>query len=268
MKRNAIIALLARVKKELHYSAAGQMLSPRKGEGFDFAELIPYREGMDARKIFWKSLARGEALQYKTFFEEREVQVAVALMLSGSLLVGEPLSKLEKAFEAAALYALAAQQSGNLFHGLCWSAKETFATPPSKSYHALERFLFNAGEIDLFHTACESDAALVWIEKRLRRKSLLVLIGDFLEPCDLRRLAARHAVVAIIVRDRFEAQPTPLGEVVFEDPETGEAAEIWFGEKEARAYAEAFAEHDRKLLASFHRLGVTYRYLYTDEPLS
>ena len=43
---------------------------------------------------------------------------------------------------------------------------------------------------------------------RLKRKSLIIVIGDFFEIPDFRLLAKKHEVVAIIVRDRLEESYT------------------------------------------------------------
>jgi uncharacterized protein (DUF58 family) len=265
MERNALLRLLKRVRKELHYGANGQLLSKRKGEGFDFAELIPYMEGMDARKIFWKSLARGETLQFKTFFEERQISVATALLLNGSLMAGEGSTKFEKALEAAAFWGYTTLLSGNLFQGLALHQEGVVATPPSKSHAAVDRFILDAGAVDLLYTHLSCEDSVETLNRYIAKKSLLILIGDFLDLCDLRRLAARHAIFAVIVRDRFEADPKPLGDVAVEDPETGEEIELFFDRKLADAYAKAFHKHDRKLLAHFRKLGIAYTYLYTDE---
>lgn len=265
MERNAVLKLLKRVRKELHYSADGALLSKIKGEGFDFAELTPYTEGMDARKIFWKSLARGEELQFKTFFEERQITVVTTLLLSGSLMAGEPVTKYEKAFEAAAYWSYTTLQSGNLFQGICLSAKDALTIPPARSHSAVERFIVEAGAIDPLHTSLQNRELLIYLDKYIRKKSLIILIGDFLDLYDLKRLAARHAIFAVIVRDRFEADPHALGDVVLEDPETGEEVELFFDQKRADAYAKAFQKHDKELLATFRRLGIAYTYLYSDE---
>ena len=57
--------------------------------------------------------------------------------------------------------------------------------------------------------------------KVVRKKSIIFLIGDFfsINNLDLRVLAKKHEVVAIIVRDKFEENPKVLGNVNLIDPQ-------------------------------------------------
>ncbi len=262
MDRNIVADILRRVKKELSFSTGGEMLSKIKGEGFDFAELMPYIEGMDAKKIYWNSLAKGGELQLKSFYEERRVNVVTACLLSGSLRFGEPVEKYEKVMETAALIALSALRIGNSFQGAVLSQKETFFMPPSKSSKEVERFLAKLSSVDPLYTQIDPKEAMQRLFQTVKRRSLMVLIGDFLEMYDLKKLRRKHELFAVIVRDRFESDPRQLGETLLRDPETGEEVELFFDRKIADAYAAEYREHDRKLLRYFHREGIGYRYIY------
>ncbi|RUM66845.1 MAG: hypothetical protein DSZ05_03625, partial [Sulfurospirillum sp.] len=267
MQHNLVAKILSRVKKELAASSNGQILSKIKGEGFDFAELVPYRVGMDARKIYWNSLAKGGDLQLKTFYEEREVNVAVAALLSGSQRFGEPIQKYEKVLESAAMIAFDAVRSGNPFQGIGMCETEDIVTAPAKSPHAVEKYVTALAKIDPLHTQIDPGRVTEKLFKVLRKKSLLVLVSDFLEPYDLRKISRKHEVVAMIVRDRFEREPRALDDTTFHDPETGAEREFWFDAKTAQAYKAAYRKHDKKLLNHFMKCGIASYYLYTDKTL-
>jgi len=265
MKRDYIARVLAKARKELSYTLSGNMLSKVKGEGFDFAELNPYIEGMDSRKIYWNSLAKGGALQYKTFFEEKEIYVVTALLLDGSLVFGEPVQKREKALESAAVIGYMTTSGGHIFSGFTFSQKGREILPPTKAPHAMEGFIYRTGAIDPLYTKLDYDMALERLFRSVKRRSLIFLIGDFLEIPNLGKLSKKHLVHAVIVRDRFEAHPKALGESLLVDPQSGAEAELFFDEKTARHYAQKYREHDAKLHAAFHKAGVHWQYLYTDE---
>ena len=265
MHKNMVTRILARVKKELSFSANGQTLSRIKGEGFDFAELVPYVEGMDARKIHWNSLAKGGELQLKSFYEERRVNVVVAVLLSGSQRFGEPVEKYEKMLEAAAFTALSAVRSGNLFQGIGFSEKGDIYMPPSRSAAAADKFVTSLAAVDPLYTTIDPVRTVEALFQVVRQKSLIFLISDFLEMYDLKRLARKHEVAALIVRDRFENDPHALGDVLLQDPETGLETELWFDRKSAEAYANAYKKHDETLLNHFRSCGVSWDYIYTDK---
>jgi len=265
MKNSIVERILRRVKKALQWHLGGQMLSNRKGEGFDFAELMPYVEGIDARYIYWNSLAKGGDLQFKKFYEEKEVTVTVALLMGGSLRFGTPVEKYEKALEIAALIGYTAIGSGNRFRGICLGEGIDLSTPPLKNPSKIVHFLEEVTRFDPLYHTIDPEKVLQRLSSLLHEKTILILVSDFLELYDLRRLAKRHEVFAVVVRDRFEAEPHKLGDTVLCDPETGEEAELFFDEKRADAYAEAYARHDRELFARFRRDGIRAFRLYTDQ---
>ncbi len=266
MPRNPIDALLYRLRRRIHLQSAGMFGTFKKGEGFDFAEIAPYAEGTDAKRIFWKSFAKGtREPQVKSYYEELRINIVVAVLLGGSLRFGKPVQKREKLIEILAILGLATHHSGNLFQGYCYSDEGSFGIPSQKREVGIEHFIRRVADIDpLYHRAsiqkgCEE------LFVKIRKKSLLFLLGDFLEMVDLKKLSARHEVVVLIVRDRFEADPAALGDVVLADPESGEEAELFFDDETARAYAKRYREHDAALLRHLRKLGIRYRYLYTDE---
>lgn len=268
MRHDLIEKMLRRVRKELDYIHSGMMVTRRKGEGIDFAELVPYLPGMNARNIYWNSLAKGGLLQSKAFFEEREVEVCIALFLEGSLRFGEPVEKFDKLLECAAWIAYSAQRSGNLCSGHTFWKDSSLTMPPSKNPASVERFIMRSGDIDPLYTALDMAKALKELEKFLRRRSLLFVAGDFLQIPDLSRLASRHAVVAVIIRDRYEASPEALGESLLIDPVSGEEAELLFDTETAAAYGRKYREHDAKLHALLRRNRIPFIYLYTDEKVA
>ena len=267
MHKNIVARVLAHAKKELSFSANGQTLSRIKGEGFDFAELMPYIEGMDARKIYWNSLAKGGDLQLKSFYEERRVNVVVAVSLSGSQRFGEPVEKYEKILETTAFTALCAVRSGNSFQGIGLSEKGDFYMPPSKSATAVDKFVTSLASVDPLYTTIDPTRVVEKLFHVVRRKSLVFLISDFLELYDLKRMARKHEVVALIVRDRFENDPYALGDVLLQDPETGVQTELWFDSNSAKVYAAAYKKHDENLLKNFRKCGVLWNYIYTDKSI-
>jgi predicted HicB family RNase H-like nuclease len=66
--------------------------------------------------------------------------------------------------------------------------------------------------------------------KRLKRKSLIIVIADFFDVPDLKVLAKKHEVIAIIVRDRIEEHPPSFGFSTLQDPESAEELEGDFKE--------------------------------------
>jgi hypothetical protein len=100
--------------------------------------------------------------------------------------------------------------------------------------------------------------------KRLRRKSLIVLIGDFFDIPPLRLLAKKHEVVAVVVRDRLEEKPEILGFGTLSDPESGAVLEGDFNARSVQKYAQRVRAHDVALFENFRSCGIRAVKLYTD----
>jgi uncharacterized protein (DUF58 family) len=76
-----------------------------------------------------------------------------------------------------------------------------------------------------------------------RQRSLTVVVSDFRGPRDWRapllRLASRHAVVAVEIRDPREQELPDVGHIWLVDPETGRKLHVDTGRRRLR---ERFAE--------------------------
>ena len=101
--------------------------------------------------------------------------------------------------------------------------------------------------------------------KRLKRKSLLFVISDFVGEIDLALLSKKHDVVALIIRDKFEEKPSELGYIRVLDMESSKSFEGNIGSAEVKSYEKSLAENDAKLYAHFKKNAVRFTKIYTDE---
>ena len=82
---------------------SGEYQSSFKGSGLDFEDYREYQHGDETRFIDWNVTARKDTPYIRTFREERELAVILAVDVSGSTLFGSKhLSKRELAAELAA----------------------------------------------------------------------------------------------------------------------------------------------------------------------
>ena len=108
------------------------------------------------------------------------------------------------------------------------------------------------------------------LHRRHRRRGLRVVVSDFLDPDldwaePLRRLSARHQVLAVEVGDPRELELPDGGLLAVVDPETGRRREVWTGRRALRTrYAEAAAEHRLAVRTALRRAGAAHLVLRTD----
>ncbi|MFB4302396.1 DUF58 domain-containing protein [Actinomadura sp. NTSP31] len=127
-------------------------------------------------------------------------------------------------------------------------------------------------------------AAITSLARGQTRRGLRVVISDFLPPAPgartgtppdapdappdwespLRRLAARHQVLAVEIIDPRELDLPDIGLVEMTDPETGAAHEIVLSRRTRRRYAEAAAAQREGTRAALRRCGAHHLVLRTD----
>ncbi len=248
---------------------AGAYASAFRGRGVEFAEVRDYQPGDDVRTIDWNVTARLGSAYVKRYHEERELTVLLAVDRSGSTRFGSRVrTKDELGLEVGAVLALAAARSNDRVGLLCFSDRvERFLEPARGRRHALRLIAELLGPAPQ-RARTDLGSCLASLEPLLRRRTVLFVISDFLasgyeEP--LGRLARRHDVIAIQLRDRREREWPAVGLVPVADPETGRFAGVDSDDVAVRErLARRAREHDAALEALVRRHGADLLRLDTD----
>jgi len=260
--------ILVRARRQVFSEMVGNNPSIFQGEGYDFIEMREYNHGDDTRHIDWNVTAKMQRPYIKIFREERELNVVIASMLNGSVHFGSKKFKQESIAELVALLSFSILRNGDLLSHFIFADKMYQNDRPSKKIFAVQNYVQSILEFDAINKPAGYKLMADTLYKRLKRKSLVILIGDFFEIPDLRLLAKKHEVIALIVRDRLEEHPPVMGFSSLSDPETGQLLEGDFNRNSVNAYAAKVAEHDRKLYERFRRDQVRFSKIYTDDVAS
>ena len=229
-------ALIRRVRElELvaHKNASGfftgNYVQSVRGRGMVFHEARKYVMGESIRMIDWNITARMNEPYVKTFLDEREREVFIALDISPSMYTGwQQQTKIEYAVEVAATLAVSATAARDRLGFLTFSDRIHDLSRPIRARHQLFRALKTwVGHRDRGpRPARESDPRLaIHAIQQFRGKRLVVfLISDFIDhdiPDDLRYVQARHDVSLIHVYDPIEFAATPTVFFPGVSPESG-----------------------------------------------
>ncbi|SMC09078.1 DUF58 domain-containing protein [Nitratiruptor tergarcus] len=264
MTQKNIKKLLIKAKKQVFSEIPGNNPSLFKGEGFDFVELREYQPGDDVKKIDWLVTAKLQKPYIKLYREERELNVVVAFMLNGSMFFGTKRFKQELAAEIGAILGFAAIKNQDNFSYILFADKEYSSIRPTKHINAVQKC---AESVAKFVTLGKS-ANFSQLTQRLfkiRRKSIVFIISDFFGEYDFKVLAKKHEVVAIVVRDRFEEDPTPIGFMNLIDPETKKSFIVDFEGSTLKNYKKEIKKADSKMYEHFKQSGVRFTKIYTHE---
>ena len=257
--------ILLKARKQVFGEMLGNNASLFQGEGFEFTELREYIYGDDVRKIDWKTTAKLGKPFIKIYREERELNVVTAVMMGGSTYFGTVKQKSDVMAELVALLGFSAVKNSDLFSNIIFADKLYEMSKPNKKYFAVQDAVTKMQNFDMLEKNSDYKAFTDTLYKRIKRKSLLFIISDFVGDIDLALLAKKHDVVALIVRDRFEENPQALGHMRLMDMEKKSSFEGMVGSAELRGYEKALRENDEKLYAHFKKSAVRYTKIYTDE---
>jgi len=257
--------ILVRARRQVFSEMVGNNPSIFQGEGYDFIELREYMPGDDIRHIDWNITAKLQKPYIKIFREERELNVVVASMLNGSVHFGSKRFKQDVIAETVAMLSFSTIKNGDLLSSYIFTDKLESHCKPSKKLFSVHRNVDEVLHFEALQHKADYKVLADTLFKRLKRKSLIVVIGDFFEIPDFKLLAKKHEVVAVVVRDILEEKPPKMGFASLIDPESGNVLEGDFNDATVKSYAQKVQAHDRKLYATFRKHQIRFTKLYTHE---
>lgn len=238
-----------RTKRLVDGILAGTYKSVFKGRGIEFSDIREYVAGDDIRAIDWNITARMHHPYVKEYQEERDLTLYLLFDISGSGSFGHRKEKRLFAAEAAASLLFSAAKNGDRTGLVLFSNGVERYVPPRKGRRhvlLLIREMLTRRPKDRTTDLAE---ALRFLQGAMRRKSIVVIVSDFLDERSSyqRRLAVmakHHDVVCIRLVDSREIDLPSIGFVELEDEETGERLVV---DTASPAFREAYP----RLAASF-----------------
>ena len=257
--------IILKARSQVFSEKVGNNPSVFHGEGYDFIELREYIAGDDIKKIDWNITAKLQKPYVKVFREEREINVVLASMLNGSVYFGSKKLKQELIAEIVAIVSFSALRNGDLFSSYIFADKFYSLTRPTKKLFAVHKSVDEILQFKPHGKNSNFKTLTSTIMKQVKRKSLLVLVGDFFEIPELKVLAKKHELLCVIVRDRLEENPPAFGFASLMDVQTNQTLEGDFNPSTVKAYAKKVHDHDHELFTYLRREQIRFIKTYTDE---
>jgi len=278
---------------------SGAYHSSFKGRGMDFEEVREYAIGDDVRAIDWNVSAKMDKPFVKLFREERELTLMLLVDLSASGIFGSvEQSKRERAAEIASVLAFSATLNNDKVGLIGYTDRVEHYLPPKKGRRHVLRLIRDILAFQPEGRGTNHRAALDYLNRIQRRRSVVFLISDFLDnqapdtfdlkntPRDtpsppshphshfhsplfqsLALTNQRHDLVSIALSDPREEHLPDIGLVALEDAETGEVVEIDTGSSALRQrYADAARQRRAAFQSNMRKKGLDWIEARTDEP--
>ena len=247
---------------------AGDYRSAFAGLGSELWQVRVYEPGDDVRRIEWNVTARTGQPHVRVELAERVLVTWLVLDSSASMAFGTgDRRKADVAEGVAVAVGYAATKRGNRLGTISFGQSPT-VEPPRQGRRALLDTLQLLRTLPAGGTGTLRDA-LELADRVVRQRALVVLVSDFRGPPDwqapLLRLAGRHTVLAVEIRDPREQELADVGELRLVDPETGRQLRVDTSDRGLRErFAAAAAGERRALVASLASAGVRHVPLSTD----
>ena len=235
----------------------GERLGSGTGSSLEFQDYRQYTMGDDLRHVDWSAYARSEVLTVRLYREEVAPRIDLVLDVSRSMTVTP--EKTRAYGELCALLACACASAEADSRVVTASADPA---QPLERPEQIERFL-------------ECDATLSALEEShlpLRRRSLRVVVSDFLFPHDadvlVNRLARDGASLALLqLTLPEEADPVAEGGRRMLDVEGHGEFDLVIDDKAVRDYRERFGRLRLGLARAARRAGASFSHILAGTPL-
>jgi uncharacterized protein (DUF58 family) len=205
---------------------SGEYHTRFKGQGMTFADFREYVAGDDVRSISWTLTARAGKPFIKTFEEERELTMILAVDVSGSLEYGSKnYFKGETLTYVAATLAFSAIKNNDQVGLLLFSNDVELYIPPKKGRAQVYRIIREMLYFKPKGTGTNLSAGLDFLRGVLKKRATIFLLSDFQDSnyeASLRLLERKHEVIAGLVQDESEFNFPDVGLIELRDAESGE----------------------------------------------
>jgi uncharacterized protein (DUF58 family) len=264
-------ALDLRIGRRIDGLLAGEHRTAAVGIGTELAQIRDWEPGDDVRRIDWNATARSENVQVRVDVAERALTSWVLLDVSPSMRFGTAdRRKWDVAEGVAVATGHLASRRGNRIGVVTFGANDSLALRPRQGRVGLLSVLLAVRREPETERVGRTSigTAVTQLARVAKQRSLAVIVSDFRGPRDWRapllRLASRHAVVAVEIRDPREQELPKVGHVWLVDPETGRRAHVDTARRRLRErFAEAAAEDRSEVARELASLGVQHVVLST-----
>ncbi|MGK7397598.1 MAG: DUF58 domain-containing protein [Candidatus Cyclobacteriaceae bacterium M3_2C_046] len=258
------------IRKVVKSHMQGDFHSIFKGSGLEFDDVRSYQYGDDIRRIDWNVSAKGHGTFVKTFKEEKEQTVFFVLDVSASQEIGLPgKQKLDIGKEIAGVLTLSSIKEDSQVGLICYSdQKEKFIKPGKGARHAYE-LLNSLFRLNPSSIKTNLSQAILFGLNMIKRRSVIVLISDFLDDNyfhNLKAMARKHDLVVIHLFDNRETRLPRLGIIPLFDKESKKT--VWINTSSTsfrKSLKKTYIDNRDALEVFCRKNSVNYLQINTDE---
>ena len=196
-----------KTKKTVEEIISGEYHSAFKGRGIEFSDVRDYHYGDDIRLIDWNVTARLNKPYIKTFQEERELSILLAIDVSSSTAFGSIYKTIRELMtEVAALFCFAAIRNNDKVGLVIFNNQIVQYTPPKSGNVNLLKIIKNIIQAETIQGQTSLKSTIEFLHHLKIKKSIVILMSDFLDKDfskPLKMLSKKHDLIPILFEDPF-----------------------------------------------------------------
>ena len=259
--------ILIKTKRQIFSEIIGNNSSLLKGEGYDFLELKEYEYGDDVKNIDWMISAKFKKPYVKVFHAQKELNINIVPILSGSVYFGSKKFKQDTIVEICSILGFCAIKQSDPFSSFIANEDVNICTKKSKRFFSVNTMCEKISTYSCIGKSVNYKNITSSLFEKIKHKSIVFLIGDFfnVKYLDLKLLSKKHEIIVIIVRDDFEEKPLALGNVNLIDANTNIKLNINLNKNTIENYIKEVKKNDHILFEHLQACNIRFTKIYTHE---
>lgn len=251
--------------RRLFSHLSGEHKSSFSGNGLDFREIREYTSSDDIRHINWKVTARNLTPCVNLFNEDKKLNIVMVYLLSGSIFFGSARSKKDTMTDVLAHLSFATLNKKDKITTIFLNDTEAIFIPPTSNKSIQTKNIETANEMKPLGKNIDFVVLEQYLLEKIKTKSLIFFIGDFLEMPSFKLLNAKHELYCAIIRDKFEEDLNLLGDFTILDTNSQKSENIILDTITIKKYNSLIKAHDKELIGYLEKFKIKYTKIYTDD---
>jgi uncharacterized protein (DUF58 family) len=249
--------------KAVFSNIAGGHSSSISGDGLDFKDIRPYDTSDDIRHINWSVTSRTKEPATNIFNETKQLDVVVVYLNGADMQFGSLLPKSDIVHDIVAVLGASVFDGGDSLSAIFYNTDENKFYKKTKDRRVLNSLLKEIQKTNNKHISY--DKLPSYLMTKIKKRSLVFVVGDFLQTVKLELLAIKHDMRVIVLRDKLEERLSFDGELNIKQFSSNSILATNIDQKTVDIYNQMMKTHDEYMFASFKKYKIKHTKIYTHD---
>jgi len=256
--------IIIKAKRDIYTYLSGNNQSKFLGHGYDFAELDEYVIGDDIRNISWINSASKGKFYTKRMHQEREQNIVCCALIDGRMIID---NKYQTLISTLASISYLSNNQKDILTLMFLYKNNLISYPASKNESSIYQYISDIDNLKLLDSKLNYNNFLDNLLIKIAKKSLIFMVGDFLDEIDLSILSQKYEIIVIIIRSHPEENPLVSSNTQLINPQTLKSSTKVLSKQTIKYYKAKLQEHDKKLFEHFQNYNIRYAKIYNDSEI-